>query len=290
MRCSGCVIGSLLAGFCLLAGSGCVSLDDHSRLKAANRRLEAGKLEVDKDLFDERSVTEALRNRSRSLEHDLEVKTELVDNYRRENELLDEMRKSTQRQLEDMVNQDPGPIAILGPKLPESLDNALNLFAKEHSSQVIYEPSAGTVKWNADLLFALGSDVVKQSPMKALAAFAAIIKSPAARDFEVIVVGHTDDRPIVRLETKAKHPTNWHLSAHRAIAVSNVLQRQGYAPGRVSVMGCGEYRPVSDNATEAGNSENRRVEIYLVPTGSIVHAAAKSGWYREASALPTNTP
>jgi hypothetical protein len=35
-------------------------------------------------------------------------------------------------------------------------------------------------------------------------------------------------------------------------------------------MGCGEFRPVAENASEAGQSNNRRVEIYLVPRGSIV--------------------
>ena len=40
------------------------------------------------------------------------------------------------------------------------------------------------------------------------------------------------------------------------------------APALVAVVGCGEYRPVADNAIEAGKSQNRRVEIYLVPVGT----------------------
>ena len=99
--------------------------------------------------------------------------------------------------------------------------------------------------------------------MPALSAFASIIKSAAADGFEVIVVGHTDNRPVVRPETKAQHPTNWHLSSHRAIAVSNILQKNSYPPNRIGVMGCGQYRPVADNGTAQGSSENRRVEIIL---------------------------
>ena len=122
-----------------------------------------------------------------------------------------------------------------------------------------------------DLLFASGSDVVRDSSKEALRAFCEVIKSPAAADFEAIVVGHTDTQPIKK--SAEKHPTNWHLSAHRAISVSTVLRQNGYGPERLGVMGYGEYRPVADNASAEGAAKNRRVEIYLIPAGSIVRRA-----------------
>jgi chemotaxis protein MotB len=136
---------------------------------------------------------------------------------------------------------------------------------------VTYDAARGTVKWNADLLFALGSDVVKQTSIQSLNAFTNIMKSPSASGFEVVVVGHTDNVPIVRVETKAKHPTNWHLSVHRAISVASVLRSNGYDARRIGVMGVGEYRPIADNSTPAGASQNRRVEVYIVPLGSFAH-------------------
>jgi chemotaxis protein MotB len=149
---------------------------------------------------------------------------------------------------------------------------------------VVYDARNGIVRWKADLLFALGSDVVKESSKDALRAFCDVIKSPAAGNFEAIIVGHTDNKPIKTEATRQKHPTNWHLSGHRAIAVAEVLLKDGYAPQRVGVLGCGEYRPVADNASASGASKNRRVEVYLVPVGSIVAAGGTTGIDRAAIA------
>jgi chemotaxis protein MotB len=64
------------------------------------------------------------------------------------------------------------------------------------------------------------------------------------------------------------HPTNWHLSVHRAISVENLMESNGVSPTRISVKGYGEYRPLEANeAGKKGNPKNRRVEIYLVAAG-----------------------
>ena len=56
------------------------------------------------------------------------------------------------------------------------------------------------------------------------------------------------------------------------------------SPKRVGVLGYGEYRPVADNASASGSSKNRRVEVYLVPVGSIVASGGSTGIDREAHA------
>lgn len=274
MRGSGWMVG-LIGGVWLATVGGCVSLDDHLRLKAANRTLTAEKETVSQELFDERHVNDTLRTRVDSLEGELSSKNELLSNLRGENDLLNELRLNAKGALEDMAGRQKfGDITI--PILPAPLDTALKRFAEEHPSEVVYDPSRGTVKWKGDLLFPLGSDVVKDSSMESLRGFADVLKSAAAADFEAIIVGHTDNRPIQRPGTKEKHPTNWHLSAHRSIAVGTVLQKYGYRSERIGIMGCSEYRPVADNSSESGQSQNRRVEIYLVPAGSIVQASATS--------------
>jgi len=252
-----------------------MSLDEHRRVQARNRMLTAEKEAMAQDLADARSANDALRMQLDSQGQELSTKSELIANLRSENEVLDEMRRLAQTQLEGMAGrQGLGDITIAGQVLPEALDTALKNFAEQHPQAVAYDPSHGTMKWTSDLLFALGSDVVKESSMSALQGFADIIKSDAAKDFEVIVVGHTDNTPIGKPETKQRHPSNWYLSAHRAISVATILQRFGYGAERIGVMGFGEYRPIADNATPQGKSQNRRVEIYLVPRGAIGHAAA----------------
>ena len=276
--------GLALGCWVVIASGGCVSLDDHRKLQAQNRTLAADKEALAKELFDLRGGSGSLQTRAASLERELATKDELIANLRGENEILDEMRKEYQAELESMADrQTLSEVVIAGPKLPQALDNQLKRFADEHPGVVEYDAARGSVKWKADLLFALASDVVKQSSMEALEHFTSIVKSPSAADFEVVVVGHTDDRPITKAATKAKHPTNWHLSAHRAIAVATILLKNGYRSERIGVMGCGEYRPAAANSTETGRSQNRRVEIYLIPTGSVVRSAY--GWRANGEAL-----
>lgn len=271
MRSGGRMMG-LVAGCLMLAVSaGCASLDDHRRLEAANRNLRAEKEALAQDLFDARSNLTGFQSRSRSLERELSTNTELAANLRRENELLDGMAKAAQATMEEMAGkQGLGDITIRGPKLPVPLHEALKRFAADHPTAVAYDAVRGNVKWKSDLLFALGSDIVKQSSLESLQTFTQVIMSPPAAGFEVVVVGHTDNTPIVRAATKAKHPTNWHLSSHRAISVASVLRKYGYPAERIAVKGYGEFRPLADNSTAAGKSKNRRVEIYLVPKGTAI--------------------
>jgi len=273
MRSGGAMCGLVLT-IGVLGSVGCVGLDDHMRLKAANRNLAAEKESVGQELFDERHVNDTLRTKVDACERELQSKNELLANLRGENDLLDELRRNAKSTLEGLANKPFGDIII--PALPGPLDAEVKRFAEQHPSEVEYDPTRGLLKWKGDLIFPLGSDEVRGSSSESLRGFAEVLKSAAAADFEVLIVGHTDNRPVQRPETRAKHPTNWHLSTHRAIAVGNVLQRYGCRPDRIGCMGCGEYRPTASNASEAGQSQNRRVEIYIVPAGSIVPAATAS--------------
>lgn len=77
-------------------------------------------------------------------------------------------------------------------------------------------------------------------------------------DSEIEVEAHTDDRPISTKE----FPSNWHLSAIRAVAVVDYLRRAGQVPGvRLKATGRGDAVPAVPNTTERGRAINRRVEF-----------------------------
>ncbi len=158
-------------------------------------------------------------------------------------------------------------LLIGGGALPVELSTMLEDFAEKHD-MVTYDSSRGIIKLKSDLLFEKGSDKVGSSAIPAVKLLCGILNSEEAKKFDVIVAGHTDDIPILKPATRAKHPTNWHLSVHRAIAVLNVMASNNIESKRMSVRGFGEYRPfMANKPNKGGNPQNRRVEIYVVAQG-----------------------
>lgn len=154
-----------------------------------------------------------------------------------------------------------------GAALPVELSTMLEDFAEKHD-MVTFDSSRGVIKFKSDLLFEKGSDKVGSSAIPAVKLLCGILNSEEAKKFDVIIAGHTDDIPILKPATRAKHPTNWHLSVHRAIAVLNVMGSNNIGSKRMSVRGFGEYRPFVENKpNKGGNPQNRRVEIYIVAQG-----------------------
>jgi chemotaxis protein MotB len=120
-------------------------------------------------------------------------------------------------------------------------------------------------------LFALGSDEIRSEGQEVLKEFASIMNSADAQQFNILVVGHTDDTPIKKANTKAKHDSNWDLSVHRGTAVVKSLTGHQMAPDRMGVAGYSMYQPVVANSSEANKQKNRRVEIYvLAPDATVV--------------------
>jgi chemotaxis protein MotB len=73
------------------------------------------------------------------------------------------------------------------------------------------------------------------------------------------VDGHTDVRPIA----SAQFPSNWQLSAARAIAVVQYLMSKGVSPQRLVAAGFGEFQPIDPGTSEEAYSRNRRIELKL---------------------------
>ena len=172
------------------------------------------------------------------------------------------------KQLEEMIAQLQENLLLGGTTVPVELSTLLEDFANQHD-MVTYDAKRGVVRFKSDLLFELGSAKVASSSIPAVQSLSNILNSEEAKDFDVVIAGHTDDIRIAKPSTLDKHPTNWHLSSHRAISVLEIMIKSNVDPTRLSVRGFGEYRPVEENLpNKKGNPKNRRVEIFIVPKGA----------------------
>lgn len=119
-----------------------------------------------------------------------------------------------------------------------------------------------TVNMLNAILFDSGKAEVKPEGLAVLLKVIDILKN--VKDKAIRIEGHTDNVQIVGA-LAAKYPTNWELSAARAINVTRYLQSQGIDPAILGAVAYGEYHPVAPNDTEEGKAKNRRIEIILVP-------------------------
>jgi chemotaxis protein MotB len=119
-----------------------------------------------------------------------------------------------------------------------------------------------TVNMVDAILFDSGEAEVKPAGLALLQKVIDILKT--VKDKAIRIEGHTDNVQISGTLTR-KYPTNWELSAARAVNVTRYLQQQGIDPGVLSAVAYGEIHPVAGNDTEEGKARNRRIEIILVP-------------------------
>jgi len=112
------------------------------------------------------------------------------------------------------------------------------------------------INLDSPLLFDLGETDLKEETMPLLDKIAEIVKELPN---EINIGGHTDDLPI---HTR-RFPSNWELSAARAIAVGNSFIKKGILPARLSVAGYADSRPLFANDGEEHRALNRRVEILI---------------------------
>lgn len=84
-------------------------------------------------------------------------------------------------------------------------------------------------------------------------------KIPSEIAWVLRVDGHTDVRPI----SSSQFPSNWELSAARAISVVQYLIGKGVSPQHLVAAGFGEFQPLDPAQTEEAYRRNRRIELKL---------------------------
>ena len=230
----------------------CVPQQKYDDLLTAYRGQEQTLLATQSDLQTARTNEERLRAQMAAAAADLEALAGMRNGAKGD---IDKLLADYERLLKQVGEMGVGP-------LPAELNKALADLAAQYPDVLTFDARTGMLRFSSDFTFDSGSVAIKPAAKTLVDKLAGILNQSIAQQFEVKVVGHTDNVPIRRVA--AQHPTNMYLSAHRAISVRDALVSDGVAANRMQVAGYGEYRPVVANGAN-GAAANRRVEIFLSP-------------------------
>ena len=107
------------------------------------------------------------------------------------------------------------------------------------------------------VLFRTGEAVLRPEALPFIQAISEVLID---LDRHVRVEGHTDNVPIRTVQ----FPSNWELSATRAVTVVRTLSEQyGLQGDHLTAVGHADSRPLADNLTPEHRAKNRRVEIVV---------------------------
>lgn len=118
--------------------------------------------------------------------------------------------------------------------------------------------------FQSEVFFDPGSAELKETATPELDKLASALlelvsKIPKDIPWVLRVDGHTDTRPIANV----RFPSNWELSASRAISVVKYLTTKGLSPDRLVAAGFGEFQPIDPASNEDAYRRNRRIELKI---------------------------
>ena len=120
------------------------------------------------------------------------------------------------------------------------------------------------VTLDSGITFKTNEIALNQEAKNSLAKFA----SQLDLQFDLAICGHTDNVGSLTI--------NQRISKERAQSVADYLSKSGIASSRFrSVEGYDYQYPVASNDTKEGQALNRRVELYLLPSASMIEEANK---------------
>lgn len=164
-------------------------------------------------------------------------------------------KNKDETELEKQIKQETIELENLKEKIDQYIqENGLNsqLTTELNKFQLV-------LRISDNALFPSGSANVKPEAQKlALAISDLLVAYP---QYEVIVSGHTDDRPINTVQFN----DNWDLSSARSLNfMKYLISNDKIDQSRFSSTGYGEHHPIATNDTEAGRAANRRVEVSII--------------------------
>ncbi|MBE7212863.1 MAG: peptidoglycan -binding protein, partial [Gluconacetobacter diazotrophicus] len=118
--------------------------------------------------------------------------------------------------------------------------------------------------FQSEVLFPTGSADISAAGRDQMRTLARTLKQiggeiPPDLPWILRVDGHADRQPI----TNSAFPTNWELSAARAIAVVKLLIAEGVKPEHLAATAFAQFQPLDGSATLDAFARNRRIELRL---------------------------
>ena len=165
---------------------------------------------------------------------------------------------------------------LIGNKMDKAREAARRANAE---AEVIKDDKTGLtyvkVTFPSGLLFQTGQDVLSASARNDLATFARNLTS----DMDLYVYGYTDNQGWRGASASESMNKNQVLSEQRANSVSSYLRSNGISSSQMKeIKGFGESNPVASNDSSAGREQNRRVEVYVMPSKEMIkNAKAEAG-------------
>ncbi len=228
--------------------------DLKAQVKKLNGDLAGVTGERDRLAEGKRGLEESLKLTSDAKNQKIAELSQRISDLEKDNAKLKEEIANTRKAKEEEVQK-------TSRTFEDMLDKMKNEIAK---GQVTISELKGklTVNMLNAILFDSGKAEVKPEGVEVLQKVVDILRD--VKDKSIRIEGHTDNVQISGDLTR-KYPTNWELSAARAINVTRYLQQQGIDPALLAAVAYGEFKPVAPNDTEEGKAKNRRIEIILVP-------------------------
>ncbi len=172
-------------------------------------------------------------------------------------------------QLSDLGNNiNSLPSLEKGKSLGLAKKKAVSLFApdiKSNKITITSDERGLIITLLSDNYFEEGSAELNiNETRQTLLRLAEFFKSDELKDRRFRIEGHTDN---VSVSEDSIYPSNWELSAARAVNVLHYLADYGVKENNFSVAGYADTRPKFSNDTAEGRAYNRRVDIIILDEG-----------------------
>jgi chemotaxis protein MotB len=246
--------------------------EQYNDLQAENDELNQQIKKLESEVEELESVLEAKsdelsskivlsRQRIADLEKEKEEKIQKINELRQKNNELEQQISQLEQQIKDIKAEKEEKLKEVSKTYGSMIEK---MKAEIEEGQVTITELKGklTVNMLDAVLFDLGKAEIRPEGLVVLQKVIDVLKE--VEDRVIRVEGHTDNLKIHGALAQ-KYPTNWELSAARAVNVAKYLQKQGIDPNILSATAFGEYKPVASNDTKEGRAQNRRIEIVLLP-------------------------